>query len=396
MDWNDGMGFSPIGTEYKFSDGDIDTFTIYPFQGYYNGNNHIISNLYINRQRDDTLQHSSQLQGVGLFGLVWHSTISNVRLENVTITMSVINIYMLPSWQQGMLISSANHSSILNCSARGSDINSYGLIGSINNNSIVEYCYSITYSDIKVSSFIQKSINSIVRNSFIRGCTKYENIARDYGLVGHAINTRISNVYIASLNGETNVNWLAGNNSEIMIENSYWDKETSNTPNPNDGFPDYGSPYVIDINCVGLLTAQMKLSSLYYVGWDFVNIWAIDPTINDGFPYFRHERIAQSLVLYEMTAIATKPSLLGNYPNPFNPETTIQYSLAETGKVKITVYNIKGQQVRTLVNEIKERGHHTVVWFGNDNRAKKVSSGVYFYKMETKSVADVKKMLLLK
>jgi len=91
-----------------------------------------------------------------------------------------------------------------------------------------------------------------------------------------------------------------------------------------------------------------------------------------------------------------KTALKGNYPNPFNPSTIIEYSLAETGKVKISVYNIKGQLVRTLVNEVIEAGHHTVIWNGTDRNAKKVSSGIYFYKMESKAGSDVKKMLLIK
>jgi len=94
--------------------------------------------------------------------------------------------------------------------------------------------------------------------------------------------------------------------------------------------------------------------------------------------------------------IPIRTSLQGNYPNPFNPSTAIQYSLGEAGKVKISVYNIRGQLVRTLVNELKDAGHHSVVWNGDDSRDKTVSSGIYFYRMETKTGTFVKKMLLLK
>jgi len=93
---------------------------------------------------------------------------------------------------------------------------------------------------------------------------------------------------------------------------------------------------------------------------------------------------------------SVKTTLNGNYPNPFNPSTTIHYSLGEAGNVKISLYNIKGQLVRVLINETKEAGHHTVVWNGDDSRAKKVSSGIYFYRMETKASSYVKKMLLIK
>jgi hypothetical protein len=89
-------------------------------------------------------------------------------------------------------------------------------------------------------------------------------------------------------------------------------------------------------------------------------------------------------------------SLGNNYPNPFNPSTTISYSLGEQGNVKLNIYNIKGQLVKTLVSEVKEAGRYKVIWNGDDNNLGKVSSGVYFYRMETKTGCVVKKMLLLK
>ena len=88
--------------------------------------------------------------------------------------------------------------------------------------------------------------------------------------------------------------------------------------------------------------------------------------------------------------------LNGNYPNPFNPVTNIAYSLKETGKVKIEVYNLKGQLVKTLINDIKETGDYTAIWNGTDTSNKPVSSGVYFYKMESGNYTATKKMILMK
>jgi len=88
--------------------------------------------------------------------------------------------------------------------------------------------------------------------------------------------------------------------------------------------------------------------------------------------------------------------LFNNYPNPFNPETTIRYSVKETCPVTIEVYNLKGQLVRTLVNEIKTAGNYSVVWNGRDNNNQPVSSGVYFYKMNTGKYSSTKKMILMK
>ncbi|MCK5051648.1 MAG: T9SS type A sorting domain-containing protein, partial [Candidatus Cloacimonetes bacterium] len=91
---------------------------------------------------------------------------------------------------------------------------------------------------------------------------------------------------------------------------------------------------------------------------------------------------------------ATK--LNGNYPNPFNPITTIAYSIRETGKVTLQVYNIKGQLVKTLVNDVRETGEYTVTWNGRDNSNKTVASGVYFYKMKAQNYNNTKKMILMK
>jgi hypothetical protein len=86
-----------------------------------------------------------------------------------------------------------------------------------------------------------------------------------------------------------------------------------------------------------------------------------------------------------------------NYPNPFNPETTIAFSIADNSKhVQLEIFNIKGQKVKTLVNKIMEVGEYNVVWNGKDYSGRKVASGVYFYKFDTKKYHRINKMLLIK
>jgi hypothetical protein len=89
-------------------------------------------------------------------------------------------------------------------------------------------------------------------------------------------------------------------------------------------------------------------------------------------------------------------ALNGNYPNPFNPETTISYSVKNSAPVAIEIYNTKGQKVRTLVNETKASGNYSVRWDGTDENGQKVTSGVYFYKMNTGKYTSSKKMILMK
>ena len=90
-------------------------------------------------------------------------------------------------------------------------------------------------------------------------------------------------------------------------------------------------------------------------------------------------------------------SLSQNYPNPFNPTTTISFSVTQTSPfVTIEIYNIKGQQVCTLVNEVFPAGRHSVLWDGRDDHGEPVSSGLYFYKLETGNFNAIKKMILIK
>ncbi len=90
--------------------------------------------------------------------------------------------------------------------------------------------------------------------------------------------------------------------------------------------------------------------------------------------------------------------LNSNYPNPFNPQTTISFAIKDTdGKTNISIYNIKGQKVKTLVDEVLPAGEHTLIWNGTNSQGRSVSTGIYFYKMEYKGKhINTKKCLLLK
>ncbi len=89
-------------------------------------------------------------------------------------------------------------------------------------------------------------------------------------------------------------------------------------------------------------------------------------------------------------------ALQGNYPNPFNPETNIRFSLKEATPVAIEIYNVKGQLVKTLFNGVKDSGNHALVWNGTDNHGRAVSSGVYYYKMNAGKYSSTKKMIMMK
>ena len=127
----------------------------------------------------------------------------------------------------------------------------------------------------------------------------------------------------------------------------------------------------------------------YEVGIEAVYIVGKSPIETYQFTYHGSANEGES----EAPAVS---NLLGNYPNPFNPETTIEFSVGQKNKVELDVYNIRGQKVRTLFNEVMDSGQHKIVWDGRDDQGESVSSGIYFCKMSTGSYTSVRKMILMK
>jgi hypothetical protein len=113
--------------------------------------------------------------------------------------------------------------------------------------------------------------------------------------------------------------------------------------------------------------------------------------------------VSSTHIVHDWTAVETKNAkvpyvyaLDRNYPNPFNPTTTIQYQMAAAGNVKLTVFDVSGREVKVLTNERQTAGNHTIQWDGRNQSGMAVSSGVYFVKMTADKYQHVQKMLLVK
>jgi len=105
----------------------------------------------------------------------------------------------------------------------------------------------------------------------------------------------------------------------------------------------------------------------------------------------------------QVEALPTQIALRENYPNPFNPETTIRFELPEAAQVSLAVYNLFGQEVRTLVFGNKKAGYHSVEWDGRDERGREMPSGLYLYRLrvlprdgEGRPFEESRKMMLLR
>ena len=98
----------------------------------------------------------------------------------------------------------------------------------------------------------------------------------------------------------------------------------------------------------------------------------------------------------EDSVIPKTTVLKGNYPNPFNPITKIEFDVAKEGQLKIDVYNIRGQRVRSLVDDFYASGKYQVEWNGKDDNERDVASGVYFYRMQVGDFSSTRRMVLMK
>ncbi len=144
--------------------------------------------------------------------------------------------------------------------------------------------------------------------------------------------------------------------------------------------------------------AQAPVSSIYYdaFGGNFI-FMCFQTNENNGWGNLY-------CGIGDFDVIGTKDDVLpveqfriSNYPNPFNPETNIAYSIPEDADVEINIYNIKGQKVKTLLNERVLKGSHNVIWSGVDDNNTPVGSGVYFYKLKADNrTISVNKCVLIK
>lgn len=104
----------------------------------------------------------------------------------------------------------------------------------------------------------------------------------------------------------------------------------------------------------------------------------------------------QKTAAINLNNVPTNFNLSQNYPNPFNSSTSIKYQLPENGFIVIKIYNSLGQEIRTLVNELKSPGFHSIDWDGKDDSGKDVISGVYLYQIQARDFVYTRKMVLVR
>ena len=106
--------------------------------------------------------------------------------------------------------------------------------------------------------------------------------------------------------------------------------------------------------------------------------------------------VVQGFVSKKVIAVPDEFALHNNYPNPFNPVTTIQYDIPIDAEVLLVVYDILGRHVMTLVNTSQTAGYKSIKWNGTNDQGQTISAGVYLYYLQTIGYSKVRKMVLLK
>jgi len=147
-------------------------------------------------------------------------------------------------------------------------------------------------------------------------------------------------------------------------------------------------------NGVCATAVELPIYKAFYFSFDYSQL--TDPQQSAAFladlmDWFGVETAAQD-------NLATPPAfaLLGNHPNPFNPSTSIKFSLAKASRAELNVYNIKGQKVKTLANSLFQAGNHTLVWDGCSDEGENLASGVYLLRMEAGKFRQTRKMTIMK
>ncbi len=290
--------------------------------------------------------------------------------------------------------------------------------GNVNVGGFIGYSpYAATsYSDF--SANVSGNVNTGgIAGSAARLCLKQstfsgsvDGITNSGGFAGCSVNSEITKslCYGEITDDATSGAFIGFNDGGyVTIADSYWNSNTMSCSRAVSNINDYSETALTTVGMTGpqaVYPESFFENEQYFAFYDNTDgynhdyyllvKWMLDD--GDGYPCRDTTFNVDVYDTDENTVPKFEKAELKNYPNPFNPETTISYSLPLDSNVAISVYNIKGQKVVDLVNEKLEKGEHSIVWKGKDSNMRNVASGVYFVRMKAGKETKIKKVMLLK
>ena len=306
-------------------------------------------------------------------------------INNIDHTHHGKGIFTISSWQFCV-----TEVEMINCLAVNNENQGYELMASLAADSIVNIT-NCTFADNTGESDFLKVVGTVnINNCIFSNNTDHEIFVPN--LVSEGVFSTVNIGHSNIKNGEDGVNnqttantinWLEGN----IDEDSLFLEEGENPYSLSEFSPciDAGTP---------------DTTGLFLPPWDILHNQRIWDGDNDGTAIIDmgcYEYDAPFVSVYEPEITQQEDIKMYNFPNPFNPETTFNYQLPTSKSIELSVYNIKGQLVKTLVNEIKEKGTHSITWDGKDKNSKPVESGIYLYKLVIDDgVYDIRKCTLIR
>ncbi len=191
-----------------------------------------------------------------------------------------------------------------------------------------------------------------------------------YSLLTDLSGDRITDFYVLAYHGTYPDHRQSAKIFDITTGNILFD---ANDPNYS-----YSYPYISDIDDDGILDCIFVKYDYLYAGQYYLEVFSTGISTNAG--------SSLNPVQFELKQ---------NFPNPFNPSTKIEYVLTTPSNVLLEIFDVKGELVKTLVNEFQIQGNQQTEWNGNANDGRRCATGVYFYHLNIGSKAETKKMILL-
>jgi hypothetical protein len=239
------------------------------------------------------------------------------------------------------------------------------------------------------SSALYNYGNVNITNTIMRNNTDYEVMMVDDTQYGYVYELNIDNSDIR--NGEDGIYNM--NNANVINWND------GNIDEDPEFLQSGDDPYQLSEFSSCIDSGTPDTTGLFLPPWDLLHhqrVWDGDGNGTEIIDMGCYEFGADSVGVSNQQLPVTNTQMT-NYPNPFNPSTTISFNLSESGKVKVEIFNIKGQLVKTLMDCTTAPGHYECVWNGKNDTGKRVSTGEYICKLKINGEeAAVRKMLMLK